>query len=177
MSPSALPGSTLVTQVADPVNGGHAVLRSTLIRTGLTVNVPTNFGISVYADVNGNPVEYFDGKTYHSLQADYVASPDGTVMYYIEPPSTYDQSSFNLTGDYDLYTYPGDEWRYYLVSGMSSNMTNDASFEDAGPFLVSRRLHRLQHRAGATCKERNESSLRLRSRTGRRAVSQSQHQR
>jgi hypothetical protein len=136
MSASALSGSTLVAQVADPVNGGtlYAVYTDP---NGLTVNVPTNFGITVYQDVNGNPVQYFDGKTYHSLQADYVASPDGTVMYYVQPPSTYDQSTFNLRGDYDLYYAPNDEWRYYLVSGISSNMTSQASFANARPFLVS----------------------------------------
>jgi hypothetical protein len=136
MSASALPGSTLVVQVADPVNGGtlYAIYTDP---NGLTVNVPTNFGITVYQDVNGNPIQYFDGKTYHSLQADFVASPDGTVMYYVQPPSTYDQSTFNLSGDYDLYTAPNDEWRYYLVSGMSSNMTWQASFANAGPFIVS----------------------------------------
>jgi hypothetical protein len=136
MSPSALPGSTLVAQVADPVNGGTLYTIYT-DPNGLTVNVPTNFGITVYQDVNSNPVQYFDGKIYHSLQADYVASPDGTVMYYVQPPSTYDQSTFNLAGDYDLYNTPGDEWRYYLVSGMSSNMTSQASFANAGPFLLS----------------------------------------
>lgn len=136
MSPSTLPGSTLVTQVADPVDGGTLYTIYT-DPNGLTVNVPTNFGITVYQDVNGNPIQYFDGKTYHSLQADYVASTDGTLMYYVQPPLTYDQSTFNLTGDYDLYGAPGDEWRYYLVSGMSSNMTSQVTFANAGPFIVS----------------------------------------
>ena len=53
---------------------------------------PDQLGITVYQDVNGNPIQYFDGKLYHSLQADYVATTDGTIMYYIQPPSTYDQS-------------------------------------------------------------------------------------
>ena len=136
MSASALSGSTLVAQVADPVNGGTLYTIYT-DPNGLTVNVPTNFGITVYQDVNGNPVQYFDGKTYHSLQADYVASPDGTVMYYVQPPSTYDQSSFNLAGDYDLYSFPGDEWRYFLVSGMSANLTSQMTFAGTGPFLAS----------------------------------------
>jgi hypothetical protein len=136
MSTSALPGSTLVAQVADPVNGGTLYTIYT-DPNGLTVNVPTNFGITVYQDVNGNPVQYFDGKTYHSLQADYVASADGTVMYYVQPPSMYDQSTFNLAGDYDPYNTPGDEWRYYLLSGMSSNMTSQVTFANAGPFIVS----------------------------------------
>ena len=136
MSPSALPGSTLVAQVADPVNGG-ALYGIYTDPNGITVNVPTNFGITVYQDVNGNPIQYFDGKTYHSLQDDYVASPDGTITYYLQPPSTYDQSAFNLVGDYDLFGAPGDEWRYYLVSGMSSNMTSQPSFANQGPFLVS----------------------------------------
>jgi hypothetical protein len=42
-----------------------------------------------------------------------------------------------LAGDYDLYSTPGDEWRYYLVSGMSSNMTSQVTFANAGPFIVS----------------------------------------
>ena len=42
-----------------------------------------------------------------------------------------------LAGDYDLYRTPGDEWRYYLVSGMSSNMTSQGTFTNVGPFLVS----------------------------------------
>ena len=106
----------------------------------------------MYQDVNGNPIQYFDGKTYHSLQADYIASPDGTVMYYVQPPSTYDQSTFNLAGDYDLYVMPGDEWRYYLVSGMSSNMTSQATFAECrAVHRLDRRfgLYRLHHRAVA----------------------------
>jgi len=103
----------------------------------MTVNVPANPGIIVYQDVNGNPIQYFDGKVYHSLQADHVASPDGTIMYYVQPPSTYDASSFNLAGDYDPSLRPGDEWRYYLVSGASSNLTGDVSFANTLPFLVS----------------------------------------
>jgi hypothetical protein len=136
MSTSALSGSTTVAQVADPVNGGTLYTIYT-DPNGLTVNVPTNFGITVYQDVNGNPIQYFDGETYHSLQADYIASPDGTLMYYVQPPSTYDQSTFSLVGDYDPFGRPGDEWRYYLVSGMSSNMTGDVTFAGEGPFLVS----------------------------------------
>ena len=136
MTLRVLPGSTLVAQVMDPVNGGplYSIYSDP---NGLTVNVPTNFGITVYQDVNSNPIQYYDGKTFHSLQADYVASPDGTVMYYIQPPSTYDQTTFNLVGDYDLFGHPGDEWRYYLVSGMSANMTSEPTVTGAGPFLSS----------------------------------------
>ena len=136
MSPIVLPGSTLVAQVMDPVNGGPLYSIYT-DPNGLTVNVPTNFGVTVYQDVNSNPVQYYDGKTFHSLQADYIASPDGTLMYYIQPPSTYDQTSFNLVGDYDLFGHPGDEWRYYLVSGMSANMTSEPTVTGVGPFLSS----------------------------------------
>jgi hypothetical protein len=93
--------------------------------------------ISVYQDVNGNPVQYYDGKTFHSLQADYVATGDGTVTYYIEPPSTYDQSSLSVVGDYDLFGHPGDQWRYYLVSGTSANMTSQSSVNGYGPFMSS----------------------------------------
>jgi hypothetical protein len=136
MSLTAPPGSTLVARVMDPVNGGplYSIYSDP---NGLTVNVPTNFGITVYQDVNSNPIQYYDGKTYHSLQADYIASPDGTIMYYIQPPPTYDQSAFSLVGDYDLFGHPGDEWGYYLVSGMSSNMTSEPTVTGAGPFLSS----------------------------------------
>lgn len=120
----------------DPVNGGPLYSIYT-DPNGLTVNVPTNFGITVYQDVNSNPIQYFDGKSFHSLQADYIATADGTVMYYIEPPSTYDQSTFSLLGDYDLFGNPGDQWRYYLVSGMSANMTSEASVKGIGPFFSS----------------------------------------
>jgi len=136
MSAVALPGSALVAQVIDPVNSGPLYTIYT-DPNGLTVNVPTNFGVTVYQDVNANPIQYFDGKEFHSLQSDYVASPDGTVMYYIEPPSTYDQSAFNALGDYDLFGHPGDEWRYYLVSGTSANMTSEATVTGIGPFFSS----------------------------------------
>ena len=136
MSPSVPPGSTKVADVLDPASGGtlYSIYTDS---NGLTVNVPVNSGITVYQDVNSNPIQYYDGKTFRSLQADYVASPDGTVMYYIQPPSTYDQSSFDLLGDYDLYGHPGDEWRYYLVSGASANMTSEPAVAGAGPFLIS----------------------------------------
>ncbi len=136
MSSSALPGSTKVVDVIDPVTGGplYSVYTDP---NGLTVNVPTNFGVTVYQDVNGNPIQYFDGKLFHSLQADYVATTDGTVMYYIQPPAAYDQSAFDLLGDYDLFGHPGDQWRYYLVSGLSANMTSEPTVTGAGPFLSS----------------------------------------
>ena len=132
----AVPGSIKLYDVMDPVDGGplYSVYQDP---NGLTVNVQGKAGITVYQDVNGNPIQYYDGKTFHSLQADYVATTDGTVMYYIEPPSTYDQSSFDLTGDYDLFGHPGDQWRYYLVSGMSANMTSEPTVAGVGPFLSS----------------------------------------
>ncbi len=131
-----VPGATKLFDVMDPVDGGplYSVYQDP---NGLTVNVQGKAGITVYQDVNGNPIQYFDGKIFHSLQADYIATTDGTVMYYIEPPSTYDQSSFDLTGDYDLFGHPGDEWRYYLVSGMSANMTSEPTVTGVGPFLSS----------------------------------------
>ena len=133
---------------------------------GLTINVPTNFGITVYQDVNGNPIQYYDGKTFHSLQSDYVASPDGTVMYYIQPPSTYDQTAFNLLGDYDLFGHPADEWRYYLVSGMSANMTSGPTVTGIGPFLSSGEYTGFQYRDLSTCDGRRESSAGLRAGAG-----------
>jgi len=136
MSTMVPPGSTKVTDVLDPVSDAPLYSEYT-DPNGLTVNVSTRFGIIVYQDVNGNPIQYYDGKTYHSLQADFIATQDGTMMYYIEPPATYDQTAFDLTGDYDLFGHPGDEWRYYLVSGFSSNMTSQATVTGAGPFLSS----------------------------------------
>jgi hypothetical protein len=131
-----VPGSTKLADVLDPVSG--AVLYSTYLDpNGITYNVATKVGISVYQDVNGNPIQYYDGKTYHSLQSDYIASPDGSVMYYIQPPSGYDQSATTLVGDYDLFGHPGDEWRFYLVSGFSADLTADPAITDAGPFLSS----------------------------------------
>ena len=136
MASVAPPGSTKVTDVINPVGGG-ALYSVFTDPNGLTINVPVNSGIIVYQDVNGNPIQYFDGKTYQSLQADYVASSDGTIMYYIEPPATYDQTDFDLLGDYDLFGHPGDQWRYFLVSGQSSNLTSEATFDGAGPFFSS----------------------------------------
>ena len=132
----AVPGSTKLYDVIDPVGGGplYSVYQDP---NGFTVSVQGKAGITVYQDVNGNPIQYYDGKTFHSLQADYIATTDGTIMYYIEPPSTYDQSVFDLTGDYDLFGHPGDEWRYYLVSGMSANMTSEPTVAGVGPFLSS----------------------------------------
>jgi hypothetical protein len=136
MSPSALAGSTKVADILDPASGSPLYSIYT-DPNGVTVNVPARFGVTVYQDVNSNPIQYYDGKTYHSLQADYVASPDGTIMYYVQPPSTYDQSTFDLTGDYDLFGHPGDQWRYYLVSGMSADMSSEAVFNGNGPFMSS----------------------------------------
>jgi hypothetical protein len=135
MAAIVTPGSTKITDVAEP--GGSVVYTVYLDPNGLTLNVPANPGLVVYQDVNGNPIQYYDGKIYHSLQADYIPSVDGTITYYIQPPSTYDQTVFSLTGDDDLYGSPGDQWRYYLVSGISSNMTASESVQASGPFLVS----------------------------------------
>jgi hypothetical protein len=133
MTASFLPGSTKVADVLDPVGGG-VLYTVYLDPNGLTVNVPTKLGITVLADVNGNPIQYFDGKTYHSLQADYIASKDGSILYYIQPPSNFDQGHFDLAGDYDPATQPGDEWRYYLVSGASSDMTSVTTVNGNGIF-------------------------------------------
>ena len=135
MAAAAAGGSTKVTDVADP--SGTVIYTIYLDPNGLTVNVPANPGVVVYQDVNGNPIQYYDGKIYHALQADYVPTVDGTITYYIQPPSTYDQTIFNLSGDDDLYGSPGDQWRYYLVSGISSNMTASESVKGSGPFLLS----------------------------------------
>jgi hypothetical protein len=133
---SVLPlGSSKVTDVSQP--GGSVVYSVYTDPNGLTVNVPVNPTPIVYQDVNGNPIQYFDGKIYRSLQADYVPSVDGTIAYYIQSPSTYDQTVFSLTGDDDLYGAPGDQWRYYLVSGTSSNMMSSESVKGTGPFLQS----------------------------------------
>jgi len=136
MSAQALPGSAKVQDVLNP-SGGVVLYTIYTDPNGLTVNVPTDASITVYQDVNSNPIQFYDGKAFHSLQADYIPSPDGTIMYYIEPPSTYDQTAFDLLGDYDLYGNPGDQWRYYLVSGFSANMTSGPGVIGSGPFLVS----------------------------------------
>jgi hypothetical protein len=137
VSMSAFPpaGSVKVTDVEEP--GGSIVYTVYLDPDGLTINVPVSPGTIVYQDVNSNPIQYFDGKSYRTLQADYVPTVDGTITYYLQPPSTYDQTHFNLAGDDDLYGSPGDLWRYYLVSGISSNLTASESLVAAGPFAGS----------------------------------------
>ena len=60
-------------------------------------------------------------------------------MYYMQPPSSYDQTKFDLLGDYDLFGHPGDEWRYYLVSGFSADLTAEPAVAGIGPFSVVRR--------------------------------------
>jgi hypothetical protein len=136
MASVVMPGSTKLADVVDPVSGG-ALYSTYLDPNGITYSAATKVGITVYQDVNGNPIQYYDGKTYHSLQSEFVASPDGTVMYYVQPPSGYDQSAFDLVGDYDLFGHPGDEWRFYLVSGFSADLTSEPTIADAGPFLAS----------------------------------------
>jgi hypothetical protein len=135
MTAFAPAGSTKVTDVAEP--GGSTVYTVYTDPNGITVNVPIVPATVVYQDVNGNPIQYFDGKIYRTLQADYLPTVDGTITYYIQPPSTYDQTVFDLAGDDDLYGNPGDQWRYYLVSGVSSNMTSSESVQSFGPFLNS----------------------------------------
>jgi hypothetical protein len=76
-------------------------------------------------------------------------------MCFIEPPSTYDQSSSDLNGDYDLFGHPGDECRYYLVSGISANMTSEPTVAGVGPFLSSAdyqgfRIAPAQHSSGGS---------------------------
>jgi hypothetical protein len=61
--------------------------------------VPVVPATVVYQDVNGNPIQYHDGKIYRTLQADYLPTVDGAITYYIQPPSTYDQTVFDLAGD------------------------------------------------------------------------------
>jgi hypothetical protein len=135
MAAFAPAGSTKVTDVAEP--GGSTVYTVYNDPNGITVNVPVVPATVVYQDVNGNPIQYYDGKIYRTLQADYLPTVDGTITYYIQPPSTYDQTVFDLAGDDDLYGNPGDQWRYYLVSGVSSNMTSSESVQSSGPFLNS----------------------------------------
>ncbi len=131
-----VPGAVKQYDVIDPVEGGP-LYGVYVDPNGLTVNVAVKPGITVYQDVNGNPIQYFDGKTFTSLQHDYVSTHDGTVTYYIQPPSTYDQSKFDIVGDYDLFGHPGDEWRYFLVSGISANLTSEPTVVGQGAFLSS----------------------------------------
>ena len=135
MTAFAPAGSAKVRDVAEP--GGSSLYTVYVDPDGLIINVPVRPGITVYQDVNANPIQYYDGKTYRSLQSNYIPTVDGTITFYIQPPSTYDQTTFSLVGDDDLYGSPGDQWRYYLVSGVSSDMTADASVKGSGPFLVS----------------------------------------
>jgi hypothetical protein len=132
----AVPGTTKAYDVIDPLAGSPLYTVYT-DPNGLTVNVTARADVTVYQDVNGNPIQYYDGKAFHSLQEDYVATTDGTVMYYIQPPSTYDQSTFDLTGDDELFGHPGDEWRYFLVSGVSADMTSEPTVLGQGPFESS----------------------------------------
>jgi len=135
MTAFVTPGCSKVNDVLDP--NGSIVYTVYVDPNGLTTNVPMTPGTIVYRDINGNPIQYSDGKTYYTLQADYIPSKDGSITYYIQPPSSYDQTVFSLTGDDDLYGSPGDMWRYYLVSGISSNLTASESVKGAGPFLNS----------------------------------------
>ncbi len=135
MTAFAPAGSTKVTDVSEP--GGSTVYTVYNDPNGITVSVPVVPATVVYQDVNGNPIQYYDGKIYRTLQADYLPTVDGTITYYIQPPSSYDQTVFDLAGDDDLYGNPGDQWRYYLVSGVSSNMTSSESVQSFGPFLNS----------------------------------------
>jgi hypothetical protein len=135
MTPLAPQGSVKVTDVTNAA--GTVIYNFWQDPNGLTINVAQAAGITVYLDINGNPVQYFDGKSYQALQAGYVPTRDGSITYYIQPPSTYDQSVFSLLGDDDLFGAPGDQWRYYLVSAHSSDMTANEAVKSAGPFLVS----------------------------------------
>jgi hypothetical protein len=104
------PGSTKILDVPDPVTGG-ILYNSYTTPDGLTVYVATSSAVTIYVDINSNPIQYRSPSgSFHSLQADYAASPNSSVCYYIEPPAGYDQGAFNLVGDYDLTAHPGDEW-------------------------------------------------------------------
>jgi hypothetical protein len=135
MSRTVLEGSTVIGEIQNPEGG--VLYTSYLDPNGFVVNVATDPAITVYQDVNGNPISFFDGQEYRSLQSDYVAAGDGTILYYIQPPSTYDPSSQPLVGDYDLLGHPGDEWRYFLVSGTSADMSAEQTFSGTAPFLTS----------------------------------------
>jgi hypothetical protein len=135
MSRTVLEGSTVIGEIQNPAGG--VLYTSYLDPNGLVANIATDPSITVYQDVNGNPISFFDGQEYHSLQSDYIAAGDGTILYYIQPPSTYDPSSQPLAGDYDLLGHPGDEWRYFLVSGTSADMSALQAFSGSAPFLTT----------------------------------------
>ncbi len=135
MSRTVLEGSTVLGEIQNPEGG--VLYTSYLDPNGFVVNVPTDPSVTVYQDVNGNPISFFDGQEYRSLQPDYVAAGDGTILYYIQPPSIYDPSNQPLVGDYDLLGHPGDEWRYFLVSGTSADMSALQAFSGTAPFLTS----------------------------------------
>jgi len=137
---------------------GRLVYTAYTDMNGLVYNI-SNLGsnLSVYIDVNGNPLQYtLDGKSFTAILANYLPSPDGTVMYYIQPPiskatstpTQYDPTFYDLNGEYD----PGNqnqlnplvpqldltqEWTYYVVSGYSSNLTSSVGVTGQDPFMIS----------------------------------------
>jgi hypothetical protein len=116
MARTAPPGSRQVRDVADPADGTrlYSIYNDP---NGAIINVGIAANITVYQDVNSNPIQYFDGKTYHSIQTNYTAGQDGSAMFYIEPPADYEKA--RLDPQYD----PGSEdWRYYLVSGFGADL-------------------------------------------------------
>ena len=135
MTAFAPAGSTKVTDVVEP--GGSTVYTVYIDPNGLTVNVPVNPGDGGLPGRQRQSDPVLRRQDLSHVAGGLCARPDGTITYYIQPPSTYDQTVFNLAGDDDLYGSPGDQWRYYLVSGFSSNMTASESVQRAGPFLNS----------------------------------------
>ena len=79
MSRTVLEGSTVTGRDQEP-RRWSPLPRATSDPNGFVVNVATDPSITVFQDVNGNPISYFDGQEYRSLQADYVASGDGTIL-------------------------------------------------------------------------------------------------
>ena len=108
--------------------------------------------LSVILDVNSNPIQYtVTGNTYISIQTNFMPSPDGTLMYFIQPPVTplpsdYDPTINDLSGNYDQGAHGTkvapqtdylQEWRYYLVSSYGSNMTSNYTVTGMAPFMIS----------------------------------------
>lgn len=102
---------------------------------GNTLNILANPNYTVYVDPNGNPIQYFNGSIYVSIQQNYVASTDGTIMFYVQEPTGYDATQYDSTMADPMGNYFPYGWTYYLVSGFSSNMTNNPTVTGEGPFL------------------------------------------
>jgi hypothetical protein len=88
MSTQVRNGSTKVTDVIDPVSGS-TIYSVYIDPNGITYNASgTSSGLTIYQDVNGNPIQYYDGKNYHSTQADYIYCKSGRNHGLLHPAAS-----------------------------------------------------------------------------------------